>query len=232
MKVLCFDACQEWILVSLYQVHTISTGEVRIQEIDTFQEYCPKESSHRLILEIQTILQKNKITKPDLLICTIGPGSFTGIRITVSTGKNLSQLWEIPVMGVNSLECYASFYFARSKSPIAILIDGKQSRYYFSTKTETQFSSTLDINIEEIKEVLSQNKNTGIHEIYYSGKIPTDLKQKTIRIEENLPNLLPWLEQIKNDLANANIETYNYKALNANYIRPSYVITNKTNGHL
>jgi tRNA threonylcarbamoyladenosine biosynthesis protein TsaB len=39
----------------------------------------------------------------ELLACTVGPGSFTGLRIGVSTAKGLALAWGTPIVGVSTL---------------------------------------------------------------------------------------------------------------------------------
>lgn len=43
----------------------------------------------------------------DLLACSLGPGSFTGVRIGISTMKAFTDVTNIPVVGVSSLESFA-----------------------------------------------------------------------------------------------------------------------------
>src|SRR5512136_1085962 len=43
----------------------------------------------------------------DLFACTIGPGSFTGIRVGASTVKGLALAVEKPIVGVSTLEALA-----------------------------------------------------------------------------------------------------------------------------
>ena len=43
----------------------------------------------------------------DLIICDIGPGSFTGIRIGVATVKGFCDSLNIPSIGISSLEALA-----------------------------------------------------------------------------------------------------------------------------
>lgn len=46
----------------------------------------------------------------DLLACTVGPGSFTGIRIGVAAMKTMAWALEKPVIGVSSLEVLAAAF--------------------------------------------------------------------------------------------------------------------------
>lgn len=46
----------------------------------------------------------------DLIACSIGPGSFTGLRIGLSTARTLGLALNIPVVGLNTLDVMARHY--------------------------------------------------------------------------------------------------------------------------
>lgn len=52
-------------------------------------------------------LQKYEIKKPDAIAVSIGPGSYTGLRIGLSEAKGLAYGYEIPLIAVNTLEIIA-----------------------------------------------------------------------------------------------------------------------------
>ncbi len=66
----------------------------------------------------------------NLLVCDIGPGSFTGIRIGVATVKAFSDSLDIPCIGISSLESLA-YNVSNSKIVFSIL-DCKNDNCYFA----------------------------------------------------------------------------------------------------
>ena len=65
----------------------------------------------------------------DLLACTVGPGSFTGLRIGVSTIKGLALALGKPVVGVSTLETLAMQAIPSSR-PICPLLDARKGQVY------------------------------------------------------------------------------------------------------
>ncbi len=126
---LVFDTTNRWIVAGLFG------PDLALQiSLDA-----PRESYPRLLPEIQRLLRGSGIRKPDRIVCATGPGSFTGIRITVAAARNLAQLWEIPVQGVDSLVYYGYQSLHRWQkeeekralpSSMAVLLDGKQKKVY------------------------------------------------------------------------------------------------------
>lgn len=73
----------------------------------------------------------NYFDKPDTIAVTVGPGSFTGVRIAVSCVKGLAMIDEIPCVPVSSMEALAyNFYGSRYKGIICALSDARVQRAY------------------------------------------------------------------------------------------------------
>jgi len=66
----------------------------------------PKEHSTVCIPTLISLLEENKITLDDIsdIIVVNGPGSFTGVRLSVTIAKTLSYTKKIPIRTVTSLE--------------------------------------------------------------------------------------------------------------------------------
>ncbi len=88
--------------------------------------------SETLMPLIKQILEETSLTlsQMNLLVCDIGPGSFTGIRIGVSTVKAFSDSLQIPSVGISSLEGLA--YSIDKDGIICSMIDCKNDNCYYA----------------------------------------------------------------------------------------------------
>ena len=88
--------------------------------------------SETLMPLIKQILEETNLTlsQMDLLVCDIGPGSFTGIRIGVATVKAFSDSLDIPSVGISSLEGLA--YSIKTDGIICSMIDCKNDNCYYA----------------------------------------------------------------------------------------------------
>ena len=88
--------------------------------------------SESLMPLIKQILEETNLTlsQMDLLVCDIGPGSFTGIRIGVATVKAFSDSLDIPAVGISSLEGLA--YSIKTNGIICSMIDCKNDNCYYA----------------------------------------------------------------------------------------------------
>ncbi|MEW8972722.1 MAG: tRNA (adenosine(37)-N6)-threonylcarbamoyltransferase complex dimerization subunit type 1 TsaB [Tissierellaceae bacterium] len=86
--------------------------------------------SERLVPMIKEVLDNLglKIEDIDLYGVAIGPGSFTGLRIGVSTIKAFAHLFNKPVVGVSTLEALA--YNLPYNDIIVPMIDARRNRVY------------------------------------------------------------------------------------------------------
>lgn len=91
-----------------------------------------KTHSQKLMPIIDSIFKELNLTLDDidLLACSQGPGSFTGIRIGIATIKAFADAKNIPVIGITALESLA--YNISESGLIASIIDAKNDNVYFS----------------------------------------------------------------------------------------------------
>ena len=90
-----------------------------------------KAHSSRLMPAIDQILKWADLTVHDLDACAvgIGPGSFTGIRIGVSTIKSLCYALKKPIIGVSTLEAIA-YNLRYTDKLICPILDARKDEVY------------------------------------------------------------------------------------------------------
>ncbi len=90
--------------------------------------------SHSVTLfqNIQGALEELGITLGDIGLIGVGtgPGSFTGIRIAVSTSRMLAQLMKVPLVGIHSPLVYASGAPGWEGDNILVAFDAKKGRVF------------------------------------------------------------------------------------------------------
>ena len=87
--------------------------------------------SETLVPAIDYSLEKAGLAKNELdyTTFTIGPGSFTGLRLGISALKAIECAFGTPVYGISSLETYA-YPFINSVVPTLACIDANKDRFY------------------------------------------------------------------------------------------------------
>lgn len=66
----------------------------------------------------------------DLIGVGIGPGSFTGVRIAVSTTRMIAQILEVPLVGVLTQDIFASSVANEPGEKILVAFDAKKARVF------------------------------------------------------------------------------------------------------
>jgi tRNA threonylcarbamoyladenosine biosynthesis protein TsaB len=121
--------------------------------------------SEMLMPEIDYALRqvRIKISDINLFACTLGPGSFTGLRIGVSTLKGLMLATGTPAAGVSSLAAVVLNLGTTSKLICSMIDAGRGQVYvaYFKYNDENilqQISEEKAVNPQEI--INNTDKNT------------------------------------------------------------------------
>ncbi len=87
--------------------------------------------SERLMTEVDHVLRQAGMTisEIDVFGVAIGPGSFTGLRIALSTVKGFSYATGRPIVSVPSLEALA-WNFPFSAYPVCTMLDARKKEVY------------------------------------------------------------------------------------------------------
>ena len=123
MKILCIDTSSNLCSVSILENTTL------INKLELNNGLTHSETLMPLIKEL---FETSNLSLKDinLLVSDIGPGSFTGIRIGVSTCKAFADSMNIPCVGISSLEVLA--YNKKNDGIICSTTDCKNDNCYFA----------------------------------------------------------------------------------------------------
>lgn len=66
----------------------------------------------------------------DRIAVTVGPGSFTGLRVGISAARGLGLAADKPVVGVTTLSAFAAPFLSEAGGPIISLIDARHDHVY------------------------------------------------------------------------------------------------------
>jgi tRNA threonylcarbamoyladenosine biosynthesis protein TsaB len=93
----------------------------------------PDTHSSRLLRAIDFLLSTLgwELSNLDLIACGIGPGSFTGIRIGLSTALGLAQSLSIPFAGISGLDALAS-EVSFVGTAIGVAMDAQRGQIYYA----------------------------------------------------------------------------------------------------
>ncbi len=223
MKILAIDTSSARCNVSILENENVL--------IDLFNDD-EKTHSVKLMPMINEAFKKTNLSLDDidLLACSIGPGSFTGVRIGIATIKSFADVKKIPIVGISSLESLAFNVknLSAEKSIVCSLIDAKNNNVYyglFSFQNNicseiTINSDNINIVINEIKKIITNYKN-----IIFVGDAVSVYYEK---LNENFTNII-FPSKEKNmqsgiSLANAALIKYNEgKYGDSNSISPIYL---------
>lgn len=159
----------------------------------------------------------------DAFAVTIGPGSFTGIRIGVSTVQGFAMALSKPVVGISSLEALAR-QVGPSTCPICPLLDARKNEVYAALYQSTK--SGLRQVIEEHVAPLESLLHRIDAPCFFVGK---GAQVYAELIEEKLGERAMFTEMILNKvraetvgrIATQRIQTKNRE--NLNQLNPHYI---------
>lgn len=113
--------------------------------------------SRRLMGEIDGLLTRNNLSLADLsgLAVGLGPGSFTGVRVGVTTAKTLAQVMGKPLVGVGTLDAYAAVWSSPGDALLMPVLPSRKGEVYAAAYqngecVEVPFAENVDTLAERL----------------------------------------------------------------------------------
>ncbi len=126
----------------------------------------PHIHSEKLLTLMGEVLKQSELSLQniDAVAVSIGPGSFTGLRIGLSTAKGICYSLVRPLIVIPTFESIARLGWEDKPdgSRISILLDAKQGEFYFASQGKNERSGHLavvvrTIGADDIRSVDSDN---------------------------------------------------------------------------
>lgn len=193
MKILAVDTSSAICSVAILEDDKL----IDINELDD-----GKTHSENLMPLLDELLKRNSenIKDIEMIACTVGPGSFTGIRIGVATIKPIAEVLNIKVASVMSLEALARN--VENKETIVSLIDARNNQVY---------CGIFDKNYNKKEEYIADDINEVIKVLEKYEEI-TFVGNGAILHRELLTNSLKNVDFVENNKQSAeNVGKIGYK---------------------
>ncbi|MBR2068878.1 MAG: tRNA (adenosine(37)-N6)-threonylcarbamoyltransferase complex dimerization subunit type 1 TsaB [Candidatus Gastranaerophilales bacterium] len=163
-----------------------------------------------LIQEIKNLCNKINfsLNELDFITTNLGPGSFTGIRVSLTVAKVMAQELNLPLVGLNSSVILLTAYDCDY-----LVMDARRDMYYIGTK-------------EKI-ELVYKDKIPALEGKILTDKRSSDIIKNSICFEDNDKNIGEVMIKLANSKFenSKNKDEFNYLNVNANYIQTPPVFT-------
>jgi tRNA threonylcarbamoyladenosine biosynthesis protein TsaB len=227
-RILAFDTSSLSGSVALLEGREVH-AEIRINSTKTH--------SSMLLKSVEFLLKRTgwQLTDLNLIASGIGPGSFTGIRIGVSTALGFAQTLSIPFAGISGLDALAH-QCVWIEGSIGVLLDAHRSQYYYAeyVSNGVRLRQTHKPSLMNISDLEDFFKN---RQIYVVGDVNANQWKTLKRSSAHWPQLVPVDLFLASGLGRLALLRKNqwrsgeFIVSEPLYIRPPDAIKNRTGKH-
>ena len=158
MRVLALDTALSGCSVCLYDANSLQAKSEQLE--------MNRGQAEALIPMVERVLKSSELEAPDidLIVTTIGPGAFTGLRIGLAAAQGYALALDVPATGVITTQALAAMYFEDQKlesdEHLAVLIETKRDDFYVQTFDSNALAQTAPqaLSREETEQLL-KDKN-------------------------------------------------------------------------
>lgn len=150
--------------------------------IDRIEINANRKQSELLLPTIQKILKQNsiKLKQIDEIYLTIGPGSFTGVRLGLTFAKTTSQMNGTAISTISTLQAIAG------NRTGMVSLDARSSQSFAAIFTNGRLSSKIELVDAVPTELVVTNLLDSMMEVYkYRTKVKHLTEAKPMYIKES-----------------------------------------------
>ncbi|ONI44684.1 tRNA (adenosine(37)-N6)-threonylcarbamoyltransferase complex dimerization subunit type 1 TsaB [Candidatus Epulonipiscioides gigas] len=179
-----------------------------------------------MLEKLKEILDIN-LSELSAVAVSTGPGSFTGLRIGISSAKAICQALNVPIIGINTLDVLAHSVPIISNKIICPILDARKNQVYtasyiFKNNELLKLTDYIATDLNEILDKFIEDKR----EVYFIGDGVSVYKNKIIeRLGENA-TFAPIFIQYTRASVLAQIAECKYiksEIENPDYLVPTYI---------
>lgn len=194
----------------------VAEGKQLISEIFLHESI---NHSERIIAAIDKIIKSAKwrLNNLDKIAVSVGPGSFTGIRIGLSCARTLSQNLNIPLVGINSLDIISKGVQVNGLK-IYSLIDAQRNEVFTKDEKNSVVIEPVNKIIAELNKEKRDSIVAGSATISYSNDFSKINKNNIVFANRDL--CYPKASFLA--LIAADLKGSNYRKVKPLYVRRSW----------
>ena len=151
-----------------------------------------QRQSEFCLKEVEKVLNENNLTARQInrIVVTIGPGSYTGVRIALTIAKTLAMVNDCPICAISSLQAMCG-----NKGKKISLMDARSKRAYIGIYEDgKEVEKNKVLPLVEISEIIKNNPD---FEVVGDANL-LGLETKEIDMIENMFELSKGIEDVDN----------------------------------
>lgn len=178
MITLCIDTSYKYLTCLLMKDDEI---------ISSYSEECFKRQSEKIFDVLDEVFKKANLKRDDIdSVCiSKGPGSYTGVRISMTLAKTLCALKKIDLYTISTFRLYAG-----NKPNTMVLMDARASRAYIGIYDKDKV--ILNDCVKELKDI-----STDGYDVVLDGHL-LGLEDKDVNIPECFKETKKYWEKVDN----------------------------------
>lgn len=184
MITLAMDTSHKHLVVALIKDNKI---------INKYCELCPKKQSEYLMPVIDNICKQANV-KPleiEAVVCSIGPGSYTGVRIALTSAKVICALRNIPLYTISTIDLL-------SDDNCAVILDARSNRAYYGIYENGKLINDINVDtLDNIKALIDNKEIIGDASLFDKEDNYPDIAENFLKhqnkwhLENNVDTVVP-----------------------------------------